>query len=133
MISAVENGNENALKLLLQPVAEMMNEKGQEWPSLLTTAVRRGREGIAKLLLGAGAEKHVDHLTSALGIAAKEGRKIVFSLLLEHGADINAGDKMLHWAAEEGEASVVWLVLSQTKKRDSRPRSMGSVLFTKHQ
>ncbi|KAF9891903.1 hypothetical protein FE257_002866 [Aspergillus nanangensis] len=92
---AAHNGNESAVKLLL--------EHGADPNSGISAAALKGHDNIVKLLLDHGADPNRGILT-----AAPKGHDNIVKLLLEHGADPNSG---ISAAALKGRDNIVKLLL----------------------
>lgn len=114
LLAAVKNGHATVVEHLLAKNVnlEAQDEKDQ---TPLSWAARTGNEGIARLLLDRGAKigsKDSDGYT-ALDTAAAYSHEPIVRLLLERGARLrpDLGSRTLQWAARDGHAVTVGLLL----------------------
>lgn len=106
LLEAIVNGEENAVRLLLEAGADP--NRTADWddaPTPLIAAAERNRAGIVERLLRAGAriESRGKRGQTALIAAARAGAKEVLQVLCDAGANVDAQDEerwtALHFAA----------------------------------
>ena len=118
MMFAVNSGNREAVRLLLERDPDVNAETSASLTALMIAAPKGDPEMI-KLLLDHGAKVNVKDergLTPLLLAAGAESRNTeVVRLLIEKGADLaakdNNGDTALAWARKMGETAVVTLLV----------------------
>lgn len=127
VFTAVAIGDRDRLKTLLEARPDLVNARNEEGDSLLLTAAYSGRKDVFELLLEKGAGVNVFE-ASALGLSDRVGeflgadpslantyshdgwtplhlasffgRREVASVLLAHGADVNARSRSTRFAKE---------------------------------
>ncbi len=129
---AAMEGDAASVQTLLQSGADV-NEPQSDGMTALHWAADRNDEGVAKLLLDAGADvtarTRIGEYTPLL-VASRRGNAEVIRVLLEAGADVDlrtttAGTSALHFAAAAGRAQALELLIEAGAELDARERSHG--------
>ena len=129
---AAMEGDAASVQALLESGADV-NEPQPDGMTALHWAADRNDEGVAKLLLDAGADvtarTRIGEYTPLL-VASRRGNAEVIRVLLEGGADVDlrtttAGTSALHFAAAAGRAQALELLIEAGAELDSRERSHG--------
>lgn len=118
--AAVSGGNVEAMQILLEHGAEIATED-DEWKEVLQMASYKGHEKVFQFLLNRNVAVDCDmdreSFPNTLHAAARGGYEKLVELLLDHGANINSGNKYwdsaLHGAAFRGHEKVVQLLLDR--------------------
>ncbi|KAI9768635.1 MAG: hypothetical protein M1840_004832 [Geoglossum simile] len=123
---AAENGNEPAVRLLIENSATLESKDSRYDRTALSWAAREGHEPVVKLLIDKGAELESENYggLTALSWAAQRGHEPVVRLLLEKGAKLNSRDRKgqsaLSWAAQYGNEVVVNLLAGRGAELNSK-------------
>ncbi|KFY78498.1 hypothetical protein V498_09097, partial [Pseudogymnoascus sp. VKM F-4517 (FW-2822)] len=118
LASAITQGHESVVKLLLDNGANMKEQENDGRPPL-SLAVWIGQEAVVEVLLkeGANIDAQDRYGWTALSLAARSGQEAAVELLLNNGADIEAKDRFgmtpLSLAACSGQEAVVKLLLKK--------------------
>ncbi|RDA94078.1 hypothetical protein CP533_5313 [Ophiocordyceps camponoti-saundersi (nom. inval.)] len=129
-------GLEHLVRLLIDTCGEDVDPKDNWDRTPLFYAVWRGHDGVVELLLNSG-KVNVDHREiwqsrTALSFAAGDGFVTIGKLLLDAGADPDAGDECLrtplHYAAEREFEGMAHLLIDRGADPDSRDKYLSTPL-----
>jgi ankyrin repeat protein len=137
---AVENGDAETVKALLEANPNLVNTKTEDGDTLLQLAALSGHEDVVRLLLRNGADVNAKD-----GISRTALHEVAFvwwrprddtniaDLLLDNGADANArdkyGDTPLDFACENGKSGVVAALLAHHANVNTKNAEGRSPLF----
>ncbi|XP_065056039.1 ankyrin repeat and SAM domain-containing protein 3-like isoform X2 [Rhopilema esculentum] len=118
-------GNESIAYFLLQQGA-CVNKRDRKGQTALFHAVEGGHINVVKLLLDCEADiesrQSQTHLTPLM-VAAIEGHAVIFSMLIEYGADLNAksqfGETAVSLAHSFGNITIINIVENMCQKTDT--------------
>ncbi|KAF3385739.1 Ankyrin repeat domain-containing protein 17 [Talaromyces pinophilus] len=119
LLTAAENGDEKAVKHLLEANANIEIEKDGDGKTPLFLAAQNGHEGVVKLLLDRDANIETSddsYGQTPLWWAARNGHEEIVQLLLDKGAftetcDFERRRTPLSWAAQKGYEEIVEMLL----------------------
>lgn len=129
---AAMDGDAESVQTLLRS-GEDVNEPQPDGMTALHWAADRNDEGVARLLLEAGADvtarTRIGEYTPLL-VASRRGNAEVIRVLLESGADVDlrtttAGTSALHFAAAAGRGEALELLIAAGAELDARELSHG--------
>jgi hypothetical protein len=129
LLAAVTEGDQRAVKQLLDSKKLNVNAVDKSGRALLTTAVENGHSDVARELIKAGANVDVRSPSgdTPLIVAARSGDPVIVHMLLEGGADIDArsrSGKTAQAIAKSGGHDVVYEFIADEADRRGKTHGM---------